>query len=291
MERHVGGRLTVVMPVGPGSRIEFVEDSLHSVRHFVPDSRLVVMDDTGEGLCDRLRGWPGTTVIDTPRQGYLGGLYLTLSRGFEEALLEPFDVLMKIDTDALVAGPRFVEVASEMFRSNPRLGELGVHTTWYDGSPLRPGAARHSITKAMRPRAALAAPRRAISAAVLCGRVLGRRKPLGGCVFGGVCLFSRAGVEGLSRAGYLSNLRLAALDILEDHLFGTLLVSAGFDLDDLVDGTRSLMGAAWKTLPASPDELIASGRELIHSVRSWEDMDEEEIRRTFATARRQPDRP
>jgi hypothetical protein len=39
-------------------------------------------------------------------------------------------------------------------------------------------------------------------------------------------------------------------------------------------------------LPASPEQLLADGRELIHSLRRWEEMNEREIRAVFAAARR-----
>jgi len=273
------------MPVGPGTDPAFVADSLESIRHFVPSSRLVVMDDTGEGRCDFLRRWLDTTVIATPKQGYLGGLYRTLSRGFEEALHDRFDMLLKIDTDALIAGDRFVQRAHNAFTKNPMLGCLGVHTRWYDGSHLNTGPVRYSLTRGLRPRAALKNPRRAMTSAELCFRVLAKRRALGGVVFGGVCVYSERGIRELRNRGFLGANRFAGLDILEDHLFGALLSASGFELGDLDDGGAPLMGATWKELPASPHELLEQGIELIHSTRRWRDLDEGEIRAQFEEAR------
>jgi hypothetical protein len=45
------------------------------------------------------------------------------------------------------------------------------------------------------------------------------------------------------------------------------------------------MAMRWRGLPAHPDELLAKGKLLTHSVRFWGDLREPEIRGIFRAAR------
>jgi hypothetical protein len=45
------------------------------------------------------------------------------------------------------------------------------------------------------------------------------------------------------------------------------------------------IGAKWRGLAASPEELIQAEKALIHSTRFWEELDESAIRAEFARLR------
>jgi hypothetical protein len=45
------------------------------------------------------------------------------------------------------------------------------------------------------------------------------------------------------------------------------------------------LAVAWKGLPAAPDEIVAAGKELVHSTKSYARRDEAEIRAVFRRAR------
>jgi hypothetical protein len=279
-------RVAVVMPVGPQCQVEFVEDSLESVRHFVPDARIIVLDDSGRATGATAARNFGATVIDTPLRGKKGALYLTLSDGFLAALEEPFDVLLRMDTDALVAGSRFVEAAARLFSAHPSIGLAGMYRVQYDSSQYDWSPARFATTRTFKPRRWIRNPYRAAISGSLALRSRWHGYPLGANVFGGICLYSRNGLEGLRDKRLLARDTLSRLSMMEDHLYSLLVTAAGFDLADLADGEESLMGTRWLDLPASPEQLLADGRELIHSLRRWEEMNEREIRAVFAAARR-----
>src|SRR5579875_2498783 len=101
-------RVTVLLPVGPSRPEEFVLDTAESLRQFLPDARYVVLDDRDDDLAQRL-GFDDATVLPNPgTPGRKGLLYNRLSSGLREALGEPFDLLLRIDDDAVVQGNSFV---------------------------------------------------------------------------------------------------------------------------------------------------------------------------------------
>jgi hypothetical protein len=65
-----------------------------------------------------------------------------------------------------------------------------------------------------------------------------------------------------------------------------LTVAAGYRIGDF-SGPDDPMALKWIGLPAHPDELLARGKLVTHSVRSWQDLDQAQIRAIFAAARRQ----
>ena len=272
--------MVTVIPVGPNCQAKFVDDTLASVRHYVPLSRFIVLDDSGRGTGAGVGKDYDATVITTPGRGKGDGLYLTLSEGFREALLDPFDVLLRIDTDAVVAGGTFVESARRMFADNPKLGSVG--SANIGNFKTDPSARRGLLRNIRNPWCLVSDPRTALATATLTARSRMHGYPIGSYVFGGVCLYSRNGIQGLHEASLLGRTTFATMGVPEDHLFGLLLTSAGFDLATL----EAMMGIRWRTLPASPQDLLAAGRELVHSVRTWEAMDETAIRAVFAAARR-----
>ena len=88
-------------------------------------------------LCGRR--WKGARPHSrrAPARGVFGGLFLNLSEGFREALTQPFRILIRIDTDALIAGSDFETKAIERFDSDPRLGSLGSFRVGYTGIGIR----------------------------------------------------------------------------------------------------------------------------------------------------------
>jgi hypothetical protein len=64
-----------------------------------------------------------------------------------------------------------------------------------------------------------------------------------------------------------------------------LTIAAGFKIGDF-GGPSDPMALRWQGLPAHPTALLAAKKLVTHSVRSWGDLGEAEIRGIFAQARR-----
>ena len=191
-------------------------------------------------------------------------------------------MLLRIDTDALVAA-KFEDEAIAYFAAHPEVGCVGSYRYGYDGGRRSYWWARGRIIRAALD---LRAPR---TARDIVGLVLEAKRHgyvLGESVLGGVCLYSRPAVAALQQSGYLGVESLRGVPFHEDQIFCLALVAAGFKLGDL--GRREdgpLFGAKHVGLPASPADLIAEGKCLVHSVRSWGYMDEAQIRAEFRSAR------
>lgn len=277
--------LAVVIPGGPA---DDVRDTLDSVLHYTSPPRLVVVvDDTGGHLQGPLEERSGDVrVIQAPpgAPGALGGLFAKLSAGFRHALdTFPFDVLLRLDADALVIGPGLAEAAKERFGADPGLGMLGSCRVRSDGCARSFEEAARVLGRECgwrgldRPsmRAALRALRRA---ALEHGYVAGEH------ALGGAYLLSADAVGAIAQQGWLDLWPLRASRLGEDHLFAMATVAAGFRLGDF-GGPGDPLALRWKGLPAEPAVLLEEGKLVTHSVRSFEALSEPEIRAAFAAAR------
>lgn len=280
-------RLVVVIPVGPRCQPQFVADTLDSVDYYsVPERRLLLLDNSGRGTAQAFVDRRRTEVMVTPWRGSGGALYLSLSAGFAVALREPFDVLLRLDTDALVAGSGYEARAARYLAEHPRTACLGSYRTGYDGgvrsfAPPRRQLARYFVRRAVRD------PRGAARVGGLLTRALRHGYEPGESVLGGACLYSHRGLSALSRAGLLGDQALARTGLEEDHIFALALRSLGFKLAAFGSRDDDLpMGVKWIGLPASPDELISKRKAIIHSTRKWNELDEAAIREIFARHRR-----
>jgi hypothetical protein len=246
----------------------------------------VLVDDSDRpGLCQALPHAAGATVVSARARGVDGGLYLNLSAGFTAALRQPFDILLRMDTDALVIGGGFEDTARNFFRAHPRVGCLGPHKWDYDGTPddhawARKELMRHMTTRWGRMPITSAAVTRLVVLALLHGYELGEM------VDGGVCIYSRSAIETLQANRLLGHKRLARTYLTEDFQFGLALRACGMELSDFGSEFDSLpIGSKWQGLATSPEELIKAKKCLIHSTRFWQDMDETAIRSYFAKRR------
>lgn len=80
--------------------------------------------------------------------------------------------------------------------------------------------------------------------------------------------------------GYLPNYNLGKCYLKEDHIVSLIAKAYGFEFGDLASG-RLPFGCAWLTMPASPEQLHRDGKKIIHSTRSWKDINEKQVRAYF----------
>jgi hypothetical protein len=286
---NTGSGTVIVIPVGPNCWPAFVADTIDSICYFAPRARIIIVDDSLRGLGRELSHRYAITVVEARVHGLFGNLYLNLSSGFEEALTQPFRILLRLDTDALVSGSDFERKAEECFGSDPRLGSLGSFRIGYDRIGVRDRRwAKRQIQRSLLEQSFLR-PRRAL----LLGRLVIRARrngyKLGDGIMGGAVVYRHEAVRALHEARLLGRAELASTGLHEDYIFGLCLFAIGYHLGEFGDGFDDLpMGVSWIGLPASPTELMRRGKSIVHSTKSFGDMDEEAIRREFRTAREEP---
>jgi hypothetical protein len=278
-------RVVVLMPVGPA---DDAADSIRSALHYLGSSRAVVaIDDTRDARRRQEMNDLGHEVHVIPssgERGKLGGLFLKLAAGYRYALRKfDFDVLLRMDADALVIGPRPEEDAIEAFARRPGAGLLGSFRVRCDGAPRD----MEPVARLLRHEAGVLGIRRP-SRWRLLRRWLQEARANGYLdgdhVLGGAYFHRRECVADIARRGWLDPAPLATSPLSEDHLMSLLTVAAGWDIDDF-GGPTGILALRWLGLPMHPDELMRREKKITHSVRTWTDMDEKEIRARFAAAR------
>lgn len=249
---------------------------------------MVIVDDARNGVPQAVAaGRANVEVLPASvESGGHGELYLNLASAIEHILKtnSACDVIVRLDDDGLVIGDGGDLAALEFFAKNPKVAIAGSYRVDCMGRPRDFGpAARRMLflasIGAFREPAASREMRRLLFAARRNGYELGEH-----CL-GGVAFFNAAAFRAMAARDMLIRPDLLRSRLGEDHLFGLLARACGYRIADFASDDLPL-GAAWRGLPCSPEELLRRGKKLTHSVRSWGDMDEAGIRRFFSERRR-----
>ncbi len=280
----------VVIPIGPGSSIDFTADTIQSFIFYAGSPyKIVLADDSQEGIGSRLQEiFPEADVITTKKaMGGWAGLYITLSLAYRHAVEKyAFKVLLKLDTDALVIGEAPERDLIHFYQQNPAVGMAGQYRTDYDGKPWNIEWPRRRIINGTSTWKFFRRPFSNWMLRKVYKQALGHGYRAGENVFGGAYSMSAALLYKLEEAGLLPEHKLGKVNLGEDHLFSLLAKAVGFQLDSLA-GNGMPFGCAWKGLPVSPQQLITDKRKIIHSVRYWQKLDEQQIRTYFSEKRKQ----
>ena len=284
----------ILMPVGPNSQIHQLLDTVESIIYFTSgNSALVLLDDTRDGLQgqDITLDFPIEIFRAGKNEGYSvrGSLYNNLSMAIKYIISNyDFDILLRMDDDALFIGHGPEQAAWRCFQSNPEIGSLGSFRYSCTGkrrdfkqAARRLGFETSVVGTVLNP--ALARTLRKIRrVAVQNGYEAGEH-----CL-GAACFYSKAAIMALADQGLLAREELRATKLCDDQLFGMLLVAAGFHAADFA-GPGQPLGLAWKGLPASPKKLIELDKKIVHSVKSYNNANQDQIRQEFADFRILPE--
>jgi hypothetical protein len=282
-------RIAVVLPVGPKDA-GGAFDTLASALYYLDKSRIiVVVDDTG-GHTDfgkRARELsPDIVVLPAPPRapGGLGGLWVKIAAGYEW-LFERYkpEITLRLDADALIIGAGIEECAIQEFARDLRVGLLGSYRVGTDGG-LRDWswpARRVRIETGFR---GLRYPSRRMRLRQLTTLARKNAYVYGEHALGGSYIHSHEAAQDIYAKGWFDDPSFATSKLGEDHIMALITVAAGFRIADF-GRPEDPMALRWKGLPAHPDELLANKKLLTHSVRSWETLEESEIRSIFRAAR------
>ena len=276
-------RIAVIIPAGPRDDIL---DTLASVVQYTDPSRVIlVVDDTG-----RLHAGSGLgrdiVVIPAPttRPGALGRLWVKAAAGYTW-VLERFrpGLILRMDADALMLGTGIEAAAEQAFARQPDVGMLGSYRVDSVGNP-RDFSPVARILRAEEGLRGLTHPR--------CRSLIRHYARLarqhgytaGEHVLGAGYVHSYQAASRVHRNGWLNQPRLGPSKLADDHLMSLLTVAAGFRIGDF-GGPADPLALRWRGLPAHPRELLEGGKLITHSVRSWGDLTERQIRSMFAEAR------
>lgn len=285
-------RLVVVIPVGPlGNRytLDYTLDTIRSVYHYAASDCKIIIQDNSEGDnagAQLNEVFPELIVIRTPQNyGLSGGLYKaeSLAYLFAHAMFD-YEVLMRMDTDALMTGYGLADDAAAIFRAQPNIAQLGTYMVGTNGEISEFSWPSGQLEREIGKRGWLEDRERCEFLRGLVDRARANGYQLGEHIIGGVALMNPVFIERLVHGGLLLREELRRSVLQEDHLFSLLVKAVGMDMGEF-GGPDDPLANRWQGLPASPEHLAATGKKVIHSVRFWQDMTEAEIRAFFRARR------
>lgn len=291
--------LVVVIPIGPFCRFEYICDTIESVIHYVSNSHVIILNDdsgkdTGQAVKNR---FPDLIVLKTSKNyGRDAGLYLNLSQAFIYAYKHfDFEVLLRLDTDALVIGYNAEIEAIKFFTDHPDVGLIGSYRFDCNGDARYFTKASDQIkndisfTGIFKNRKELMAhPFKRIYGILFLKKIFRKSRhngyETGEHCMGGAYFISRTCIEKLYKNGLLFRVEIGWSSLQEDMIFGLFLYSVGMKLGDFA--TENLpMGLRWRGLPCSPECLLSKQKKIIHSTRFFDRMNESDIRYFFKKQR------
>jgi hypothetical protein len=267
-----------VILAGPGDWPALAE-VLDSLARYEPDAKAVVVDDATTDCRERRvrtaypevdvvrRHWPS---LGPPRN------FPPLAHGLRWALeAYDFEVLGKLDTDALVTGGAPSRAAARFFERHPGIGMAGTYRLRGDGMAEDYGFDAFVLRQTRRwsPTA----------------RRLLRRAEAGGYdgakVHGGVYYVSRPALEAVLRDCWLRWRTPWWTQLSEDFWLSVMVLAGGFRLGSLGGPGEPLLVAS-KHLPLPKEQVLAEGKLAVHSVRRGHGGESEaELRAFFRQAR------
>jgi hypothetical protein len=295
------------MAVGPGDReVARAADVVESIEAHEPAIDAILLVDDAPEERDLLAALGGAhrslMVTANPRYGRGDGLWGGLAAGMLHGYgwlhreVRP-DIVVKLDTDALVVAPFAERIARAL--EDERIGMIGTALHHCDGSD-RPldrwdwHVRRHRLL--VRPwrrdgvkgsplvlRHTLTGP-----AALLRRRIVAARR--NGYRYGRHCLGGAYAVPGrfldrMGARGWFDDWPVwVDLDIGEDVCIGLYVHAVGLGLAD-ANRPGDVFGVEYQTLPGTPQEVVDRGYAIIHTVKDQDDYDEATIRAFFAARR------
>ncbi|MEK7587094.1 MAG: hypothetical protein AAB453_04465 [Patescibacteria group bacterium] len=277
-------KVVAVLPVGSGNDgIDTIESIFF---YLTPSVHIIVIDDSKNHLtAERLRNIDERiSVMEAEGHGIGGGLWTNLARAYKYAVENfEFDVLLRIDTDALIIAKHPENEAIEIFKQDPTIGMLGSYKVDCNGDERSFKISASSLRKESGIRGILNLKRRKLLRDWIKEAKMNNYQ-VGEHILGGADFQSYSCIKTMSDRGFLDTSLFLDSGISEDFLFSLLTCTSGYRLSDFATGDFP-MGLRWQGLPDSPQNLIKRGKKVIHSTKFWKDINQKSIHEFFKQQR------
>lgn len=285
-----------IMPVGPRSNVDFVQDTVDSFFHYFtdPDSLLAVLDDTRDNaLVERLAYQDSSRVriIDaqsllvdeTTRHNTRGLLFVKQILALQSLQREfVWTALLRLDDDALVVGSNPHLDAIEAFSKEPTTGMLGAYQRRGDGTDKRAALRRQGrrLIKRLVSRDIINYPDGVKTLFMLVVRAKMRGYKLGDMCTGGALFISGIAYAKMENLFGEKLLNLRYSDLADDLLLALCLGASGFKFKDFSDA-EDIMAINWRGLPMPLEEIKQRGKKIMHPVKDPKNKSHEHIVRSY----------
>jgi hypothetical protein len=280
-------------------------DFLDALFHFEPHCpALVVINDHGDGdllrdvICSHVPSHCQLALLDNPRPrgGWSGSGRFTcgLAEGHRWILQNlKVDCVLKMDPDTLIIAP-FGEQLCARVRAEPQIGLFGSH---YHARRPQPGFAYHAARMRRlsrrfglwrRPRWHLRTPwarrnrklRQLFADAFACGYEAGEN-----CLGGGYAITTEALRRIATHGLYDDKYFFCNVPVPCDLTFAMLVRAVGLEIRSF-DCPGEPFSIWHGELPDTPQNLLAAGHAIIHSLKGYHGWNEETLRGYFRMHRR-----
>jgi hypothetical protein len=289
-------RCMVLIPAGPDTQPEYLNDTLESVNHHIGVLSCVVavIDDSRRKRFAYVGDlFPNGVVIEaadyqegakSDTRGSLFGKQVAAIRSLMRRYR--FDVLLRLDTDALVIGDAPHEDALAFLERRPDVGMVGAFTRRGDGSDKKPAMAKkgEQLTREMGLRRGLKdlALVKTLRSLVRCAEAHGYTR--GDMCTGGACFLSPRALTAIEQQGLFDLDMLSRSELMDDMLMALLCAAAGYKLSDL-PADRDVLAINWRGLPMPLDALVASNKKIVHPIKDGDLSVEPGVRAFFRERR------
>jgi hypothetical protein len=288
-------RCIVLIPAGPDTVREYLDDTIESVNHYIGHSNctIAVIDDSRQNRFAYLwNSFPNAVVIeavDCPeaaRSSTLGTLFTKQAHALKQLLRQyRFDILLRMDTDALMIGDAPHEDALRFVEARPDVGMIGAFKRRGDGSEKITAMAvkGRQLTKEMRLRKGLRHPGLVRTLRRLVRSAEGHGYVRGDMVTGGAFFMLPNAIMAMEAQGFL-DLELRHSRLMDDLLLALLCCAAGYRLADLPEDD-DVLAINWRGLPMPLETLVSRNKKLLHPVKSEDASLEPTVREYFRKRR------
>jgi hypothetical protein len=287
-------RCVVLIPAGPDTVEEYLADTIDSVNHHIgiPNCVVAVIDDSPGGRIQAfVKSVPNTLVVTSShasvQRSTRGSLFMKQASVLRQLLRHySFDILVRMDTDALLTGDAPHEDVLAFLQSRPDVGMVGAFKRRGDGSDktLAMAAKGREVTREMRLSAALRDFALVRQLRRLVKRAERHGYTRGDMCTGGALFFAPAALREMDRQGMFELDAFNRSQLMDDTILGILCCAAGYRLADLPEG-RDILAVNWRGLPMPLDAIVSRNKKVLHPVKT-EDATVEPMVRDYFRRRR-----
>jgi hypothetical protein len=286
----------VLIPAGPDTVLAYLDDTISSINHHigVGNCGVAIVDDSRQDLFQDLAStFPNSTVIKAPdyhegKQSRKGGSLFGKEISALKLLMEScrFDMLLKMDTDALVIGDLPQHEVLAFFEQRPDVGMVGAFRRRGDGSDKQ----RAMSAKGRKLTREMTLPHGLKNLAVMKTlRKLVRRAEQHGYTRGDTCtggayFMSTNALHAIREQAYFDLEELRYSRLSEDSLMALLCCAAGYRLSDMPPD-RDTLAINWRGLPMPPEALVSANKKIVHPVKDRDPAAEANVRAYFRQRR------
>lgn len=281
--------LIILMPIKSEKEIDRTIDTINSIEYYIKSDYEIILLEGKDGICNDIKKLFSNIAVCKGEsiEGPFGHLYVDMAMALRFILKQyKFDILLRLDTDALIIGNGPEKDAISYFEENPGVGMLGSYKIDCNGNlrdfePVKKTLKEEVgiLKKIFRPEL-VNSLKEILKQATINGYELGEH-----CL-GAAYFLSYQCIVAMCQKGFLSLDSFKYSRLGDDHIISLLVRASNYKIADFATGDYPIC-IKWRGLSYLPDELVTRRKKIIHSTKSYKQFNELEIRNYFKKIRQE----